>query len=119
MAQPRARTSQWSASTLLIVRLLAGRGVLLEKSPNRQQFVWRRLVRRQRLHDELRHRSTERTVQEVAQELLLRVGLAGVRAIGVLLRSDLLARREALFRHHLQQLERRGVAERPVARQVL
>ena len=67
-----------------------------------------RPFRRERLHHELPGRTSERAVQQIAHELPLRRFFTETGAVDVGPVS-LVALHESLFRHDLQQFERRGV----------
>src|SRR3954470_19204539 len=73
------------------------------------QLVGGRAPRRERLHHELRRRSAERAIHEVADQLPLRLFLGQPRAVDVRAVA-LVAVHQPLLRHDLEELERGGVA---------
>src|SRR5579872_2100897 len=106
-----------------VVSMCATPGLLfalhaIEDVSDLAELVGRRALGGERLHDELPRRAAECAIEQVADELALRLVFAERRPIDVR-PFALVAFDQALLGHDLQQLQRGGVGAVPAARELL
>src|SRR5687767_12508664 len=103
----RAQPTDWTgsanrkSSTVLLL-------VIGQEASNLAQFLARRRLGLERLDDELRRRPSERAIDKIAHQMLLRLFLGNRGAVQVCA-PFLFAERDSFFRHDLEQLQRGGV----------